>query len=127
MLKWGIRQRREGSLETLEQARKITEIASERQAADILLLDVAEICGFADYFVIMSSLTPRHTEALRQEIESGLKDSGIPMLHREGSAGSGWVLLDYGDIVVHIFSASEREYYRLESLWQQGNTIVRIQ
>ncbi len=118
---------RERSLETLEQARKITEIASERQAADVLLLDVAEICGFADYFVIMSSLTPRHTEALRQEIESGLKDSDMPMLHREGSAGSGWVLLDYGDIVVHIFSAAEREYYRLESLWQQGNTIVRIQ
>lgn len=117
----------ERSLETLEQARKITEIASERQAADILLLDVAEVCGFADYFVIMSSLTPRHTEALRQEIESGLKNSGLPMLHREGSAGSGWVLLDYGDIVVHIFSAPEREYYRLESLWQQGNTIVRVQ
>ena len=123
----GVHQQREGSLETLEQARKIIEIASERQAADILLLDVAEICGFADYFVIMSSLTPRHTEALRQEIESGLKDTDITMLHREGSAGSGWVLLDYGDIVVHIFSASEREYYRLESLWQQGNTIVRIQ
>ena len=116
----------ESSLETLEQARKITEIASERQAADVLLLDVAEICGFADYFVIMSSLTPRHTEALRQEIESGLKDSGIPMLHREGSAGSGWVLLDYGDIVVHIFSAPERDYYRLESLWHSGKTVVRI-
>lgn len=117
----------ERNLETLEQARRITDIASERQASDVLLLDVAEICGFADYFVIMSSLTPRHTEALRQEIESGLKDSGITMLHREGSAGSGWVLLDYGDIVVHIFSAAEREHYRLESLWQQGNTIVRVQ
>ncbi len=118
---------REASLEPLEQARRITEIASERQAFDILLLDVSEVCGFADYFVIMSSLTARHTEALRQEIESGLKGTGDAMLHREGSAGSGWVLLDYGDVVVHIFSAAEREYYRLESLWERGNTIVRIQ
>ena len=87
---------------------------------------MSEVCGFADYFVIMSSLTPRHTDALQEEIESGVKGTGDPLLHREGSSGSGWVLLDYGDVVVHIFSAAEREYYRLENLWQSGNTIVRI-
>jgi len=110
-----------------EEARIITEIASERQASDIILLDVRSICGFADYFVIMSSLTPRHTEALRQEIEIGLKTLGSAMLHREGSSGSGWVLLDYGNVVVHIFSPNEREYYQLDQLWSKGNTVVRIQ
>ncbi len=127
VLQLDITNTREARLEPLEQAHKITEIASERQGADILLLDVSEVCGFADYFVIMSSLTPRHTEALREEIESGLKGIGDDLLHREGSSGSGWVLLDYGSVVVHIFSASERDYYRLESLWERGNTIVRMQ
>ena len=127
VLQLDITNTREARLEPLEQAHKITEIASERQGADILLLDVSEVCGFADYFVIMSSLTPRHTEALREEVESGLKGIGDDLLHREGSSGSGWVLLDYGSVVVHIFSASERDYYRLESLWEHGNTIVRMQ
>ncbi len=127
MLQLGITNPQEAGLEPLEQARKITEIASERQGSDILLLDVSEVCGFADYFVIMSSLTPRHTVALREEIESGLKGISDDLIHREGSASSGWVLLDYGSVVVHIFSAAERDYYRLESLWEHGNTIVRIQ
>ena len=113
MLQLGIINPQEASLEPLEQARKITEIASERQGSDILLLDVGKVCGFADYFVIMSSLTARHTDALREEIESGLKGIGDDLLHREGSSGSGWVLLDYGTVVVHIFSAAERDYYRL--------------
>ena len=127
MLQLGITNPQEASLEPLEQARKITEIASERQGSDILLLDVSKVCSFADYFVIMSSLTPRHTVALREEIESGLKGISDDLIHREGSASSGWVLLDYGSVVVHIFSVSERDYYRLESLWEHGNTIVRIQ
>jgi ribosome-associated protein len=113
-------------LETAEQARKITEIASDRQASDILLLDVRKVCGFADYFVIMSSLTARHTEALRHEIESDLRDDGVHMLHREGTSASGWVLLDYGDVVVHIFSPEERDYYRLDELWEKATTVVRI-
>ena len=113
-------------LETAEQARKITEIASDRQASDILLLDVRKVCGFADYFVIMSSLTARHTEALRHEIESGLRDDGVHMLHREGTSASGWVLLDYGDVVVHIFSPEERDYYKLDELWERATTVVRI-
>ena len=127
MLQLGITNPQEAGLEPLEQAHKITEIASERQGSDILLLDVSEVCGFADYFVIMSSLTPRHTVALREEIESGLKGISDDLIHREGSANSGWVLLDYGSVVVHIFSAAEREYYRLENLWEHGNTILRIQ
>ena len=117
----------EAGLDPADEARKVTEIASERQASDILLLDVSEVCGFADFFVIMSSLTARHSEALRQEIESGLKSYGAAMLHREGSGSSGWILLDYGAVVVHIFSPEERDYYQLDRLWARGNTVVRIQ
>ena len=86
-----------------------------------------QVCGFADYFVIMSSLTPRHTEALSREIQMGLEEMGASMLHVEGVGDSGWVLLDYGDVVVHIFSAAERDYYRLDELWSGATTVVRIQ
>ena len=128
VIQLGMEISREGpGLEPAEQARRITEIASERQGSDILLLDVRKVCGFADYFVIMSSLTSRHTEALRQEIETGLRDDGVHMLHREGTSASGWVLLDYGDVVVHIFSPEERDYYRLDELWERASTVVRIQ
>ncbi|MEE9248219.1 MAG: ribosome silencing factor [Dehalococcoidia bacterium] len=128
VIQLGMETSREGpGLEPAEQARRITEIASERQASDILLLDVRKVCGFADYFVIMSSLTSRHTEALRQEIETGLREDGVHMLHREGTSASGWVLLDYGDVVVHIFSPAERDYYRLDELWERASTVVRIQ
>ena len=114
-------------LEAAEYARKATEIASDRQASDILLLDVRKICSFADYFVICSSETNRHSEALKEVITKGLKEMGGQMLHAEGDSSSGWVLLDYGDVIVHIFSRTEREYYQLDELWRDGTTVVRIQ
>ena len=92
-----------------------------------MLLDVRGICSFADYFVICNAETHRHTEALRQEIMKGLKKNGAQMLHMEGDRDSGWVLLDYGDVIVHIFSPAEREYYQLDRLWEGATTVVRIQ
>ena len=92
-----------------------------------MLLDVRGVCGFADYFVICNARTRRHTEALCQEIISGLKEDGTRMLHMEGASDSGWVLLDYGDVIVHIFSLAEREYYQLDKLWENATTVVRIQ
>lgn len=119
--------RRNQRLEPAEKARRIVDIASDRQASDILLLDVGEVCSFADYFVIFNSETYRHTEALRQEIAKGLEEQGVRALHVEGDSDSGWVLLDYGDIIVHIFAKAERAYYRLDDLWKDATTVVRIQ
>ena len=114
-------------LETIEVARKAMEAAGEKQAIDIVLLDARAVCSFADYFVICSGGTDRHVEAIRDEIGHALKKEGILPHHYEGTVDSGWLLLDFGDIIVHIFTPVEREFYQLDELWSQANTIVRIQ
>ena len=114
-------------LEGLDLARKIVEIASEKQAIDISLLDVKQICSFADYFILCSCDAERQMDALTEEIIRILKQENIYPLHREGTPGSGWILIDYNDIIVHILSPREREYYRLDELWKQANPVVRIQ
>jgi ribosome-associated protein len=91
------------------------------------LLDVREICNFADYFVLCSCDAVRQADALSDEIIRSLKQENTPPLHKEGTPDSGWVLIDYGSVIVHILSPAEREYYRLDELWKQANPVVRIQ
>lgn len=114
-------------LEALETARTAVEAASDKLATDIVLLDVREICGFADYFVICSGESERQLKTIFEEIEHALKNEGATPHHREGDVDSGWLLLDYGDVIIHIFSPAERELYRLEELWGGSAPVVRIQ
>ena len=114
-------------MEAIEIARKVVEAASNKQASDIMLLDAREICGFADYFVICSGDTARQIEAICDEVGHELKKEGILPHHCEGTVDSGWFLLDYGDVIVHIFAAFEREYYQLDKLWSQAVPLIRIQ
>jgi ribosome-associated protein len=113
-------------LEDLELARKIVDIAADKQASDIVLLDTREICGFADYFVICSGESSRQLNAIIDAISDTLKQDGIKPLHQEGTTDSGWILLDYGNIIVHVFSTLERDYYQLEQLWEKATTKVRV-
>lgn len=103
------------------------EAASERLASDVVLLDVTRICSFASYFVICSGESERQIGAILDSIEQALKQEGLRPHHREGDLDSGWLLLDFGDVIVHIFSPAEREYYRLDELWSQAIPVVRIQ
>ena len=114
-------------LEAIEVARKAVEAASDKQASDILLLDARGVCSFADYFVICSGDSDRQIEAIRDEVGHMLKREGILPRHYEGTVDSGWLLIDFGDIIVHIFAPFEREYYQLDELWSQANPVVRIQ
>jgi ribosome-associated protein len=114
-------------LEASEIARKAVEAANEKQAADIVLLDVREACNFADYFVLSTAESERQINAVSEEIEKSLKVDGERVIHREGSADSGWVLLDYGDVIIHTFAPFERELYNLEEMWSSARAIVRIQ
>ena len=111
----------------MEIARKAVTAASEKQASDIVLLNARKVCTFADYFVICSGEADRQIRAIYEEIEHALKKEGVKPHHREGTLDSGWLLLDYGDVIVHIFSAEEREYYRLDKLWDEAETVLRIQ
>jgi len=92
-----------------------------------VLLDAREACSFSDYFVICSGETDRQIKAIRDEVGYVLKKAGISPHHYEGTIDSGWLLLDFGDVIVHIFAPSEREYYQLDKLWSQANLVVRIQ
>jgi len=80
----------------------------------------------ADYFVIASGESSRQLAALSDEIERSLKKEGISPFRREGTALSGWMLLDYGDVIVHVFSSPEREYYKFDNLWSLAKPVVRI-
>ena len=114
-------------LEALEVAHKAVEAASDKQAIDTVLLDVCGVCSFADYFVICSGETARQIKTIYEEVEHVLKKEGILPHHREGTLDSGWLLLDFGDVIVHIFAPLERGYYQLDELWSEAIPVVRIQ
>ncbi len=92
-----------------------------------MLLDARSVCSFADYFVICTGDAERQLRAIYDEIEHTLKKEGILPNHHEGTIDSGWLLLDYVDVVVHVFATFEREYYQLDELWSDANLVLRIQ
>ena len=80
-----------------------------------------------DYFVVLSGSSQRQIGSLVEDIEQELKEVGVTLHHREGSTGSSWRLLDYGDLVVHIFEPSERNFYDIEGMWSKAHEVVRVQ
>jgi ribosome-associated protein len=99
----------------------------ERLAADILLLDVREVTLLADFFVLCTANSQRQINALVGDLSKQLKAEAGRPLGIEGEPESGWMLLDYGDVVVHILSKEMREFYALDELWKGAQTIVHIQ
>jgi ribosome-associated protein len=90
------------------------------------MLDLRQLAPFADYFVIMSAESSRQIEALEEDITRSLKQEQVNRFHREGTHASGWVLLDFSDVIVHIFGPEERDFYNLERLWSQAPQVVRV-
>ena len=110
-----------------EIARLCVRTAIEKKAEDPIILDVRKLCSFTDYFVICNGETDRQITAIQEEIQSALKSKGIIAHHSEGTADSGWVLLDLGSVIVHIFSPQMRDYYKLDDLWNKAIPVIRIQ
>jgi ribosome-associated protein len=100
---------------------KIAEIAAnsalDRKALDIVILDLRGLSAFTDYFVICSGTSDTHVEGIAQNIEDELHEQNTKLWHREGTKKSSWILLDYIDVIVHIFLNDAREFYSLERLW----------
>ena len=96
------------------------EAALDKKAQDAVVLDLEDVCSFTDYFLICTGTSTRHNQTIAEQIEETLKMSGVRPLHVEGEAEGEWILLDYVDFVVHIFSARAREFYDLERLWRAG-------
>lgn len=113
-------------LEPSEVAQLIVEVASENLAADIVMLDLRGLASFTDYFVVMSADSSRLIQALENEIATTMKQAKLNIHRREGSAATGWVLMDCSDVIVHIFSPEEREFFGLERLWARAPQVVRI-
>jgi ribosome-associated protein len=109
------------ALEPRELADRIAAIASDVKAADIRVLDLREVVGYTDYFVIASGNTERQTKAIYDRIYKELKDEhGLLPRREEGSREARWILMDYLDTVVHLFTPEARAFYRLEQLWGEA-------
>ena len=108
-------------------ARAAVDAASDKQAADIVMLDLRGVSDFTDYFVVLTAESTRQMESVAEEVQGALKRAGAILHHREGTSGSGWMLLDFGDVIVHLFGPEEREFYQLESVWSRGSEVVRLQ
>ncbi len=98
--------------------------ADEKKATDIMVQDVRELVGITDYFVIVTAKNNPQVEAIIEAIEEALqKEAGVTPLHREHSRDGSWTLLDYGDVVIHVFQPETREFYRLEALWNDAPVV----
>jgi ribosome-associated protein len=120
---------KEGSeiLDSLELARYIVDTIADQKGENILLLDIQELSILADYFVIASTTSDRQAKAILDDVRTKVKQAfDVRLLHIEGEPATGWVLIDYGDVVVHLFSQEAREYYDLEGLWKEGRVVVRM-
>ena len=104
-------------------ARRAALAALDKHALDLIVLDVQRISSVTDYFLVCSGRSTTHLETITQAIREALRAENVRPLHSEGVADSGWVLLDYGDVLVHVFLADTRAYYALERLWGDAPTL----
>jgi ribosome-associated protein len=114
-------------MSAIDSARLMVDAAADKKAQDIVLFDVKDISSLADYFIVCSAQVERQIRAIAEGIEEALDAVDVPPYRREGTPADGWVLLDYGDVIVHIFSSEQRDYYRLEQLWENAHLVVRVQ
>ena len=99
----------------------------DRQAEDVVLLDIQQVSILADYFVIGTVASERQARAVVDSVRQDLKATfDIRPLHVEGVPESGWILMDYGSVVIHLFSAETRRYYDLEGFWRNARVVLRI-
>jgi ribosome-associated protein len=118
----GVRQEpsRLSSSDSLQLVERIARLAEDKLAHDIVILDMESVVGYTDYFLVCTGNTARQTQAIAEEIELRLKREDGLLPHRaEGKREGSWILLDYVDVVVHVFTPEWRDFYRLEQLWGQ--------
>ncbi|HAX23566.1 MAG TPA: ribosome silencing factor [Thermomicrobiales bacterium] len=113
--------------EPIDVARSIAELASDALATNITVLDIGKLSVIADMFVVCSADNSRQLRAVQEDVTEGLLEHGIRPLRVEGTSETGWILLDYGDVVVHLFTEDQRQFYRLEDLWSEAPRLLVIQ
>ncbi len=110
-------------MNSYEQSILTAKAISSKKGLDIKLIEIKDISSLADYMVIATGTSSTHVKAIADEVEYQLDNNGISVSHIEGYRSNSWILLDYVDVIVHIFSDEAREFYNLERLWQDGKEI----
>ena len=106
------------TLTSLDQARRIADLAQEKLARDVVILDMRPVCSYTDYFVVCTGNNPRQAKAIYDEVREKMKRKGASVpRHVHGERDASWILADYLDVVLHVFTPEARAYYRLEELW----------
>lgn len=108
---------------SLENAKLAAKAISDKKGLNIKVIRVDDVSVLADYFVIATGTSSTHVKALADEVEYKLNEAGVSVSHIEGYRSNSWILLDYVDVIVHVFSDEARDYYDLERLWQDGEII----
>jgi ribosome-associated protein len=108
-------------------AREMVDVAADKKAGDVTLIDIREVTTLADYFVLATGTSERQLNAISSGIQDRMDERHIALFRVEGVPADGWILLDYGQIIVHIFAPEQRAYYDLERRWKDAPTVVRIQ
>jgi ribosome-associated protein len=119
----GITSERDEEQLLFESVQTAVHAAEEKKAEEIVVLKLAEITSFTDYFVICSGKSSRQVQAIADEVTAQLKKRGVRPLQTEGYANAEWILIDYGPMVVHVFSDTSRRFYDLERLWRDAERI----
>jgi len=107
-------------LDSKKLVNKIVEAIGDKKGTDISVIDIQSITEIADYFVICSGTSTTHIKTIADEIEFQLGKTGIEVYHKEGYDTARWILLDYADVVIHVFHQEDRDFYKLERLWSDG-------
>ena len=110
-------------LKALDTALAVAKTMDDQKGVDIQILRIEDLTILTEYFVIASGSSTTHVRALADEVEKALEDLGVRPHHREGFDTGGWVLLDYGSVVVHIFLPATRDFYSLDRLWEDAEKI----
>ncbi len=110
-------------MNSYEQAVLAAKAISSKKGLNIQVIEISDISVLADYMVIATGTSSTHVKALADEVEYKLDQAGISVSHIEGYRSNSWILLDYVDVIVNIFSDEAREFYDLDRLWQDGNTV----
>ncbi len=113
-------------MESNELARKVVDILEDNKAEDIVLIDVSKQVDIADYFVIANGTSDRMIDALANYVVDGIRDEYQIHGFIQGVTGGGWMLIDYGDVIVHIFSPDRRSYYSIEDLYKESKVLLRV-
>lgn len=108
-----------------EKARRIADIIADKKGDDIVILDVEGLTIIADNFVVASASNENHVKTLAEEVQMKLAQDGDVPLRSEGEAEGRWIVIDYGDVLVHLFHRKERDFYQLERLWEVDGNFVK--